>query len=207
MSVTPPVLRFISGNDGQKTGAAAQPRKQPLISLYLHPQLQHQLIFQHAESYQRHALTEQETHSADVDPADIGADGFRANCFCVRTRLAEQQRSVPAAAVFILHHQVCNAHDPPIVLLSQLNIAHALPCMIQQSPNARLGQAGLPRLFHIVSLGVDQIGNVLTIGVVTEHFDACSTLMRMILALQGFDDPGMLRFASEEYPGWGDEDF
>ena len=70
-----------------------------------------------------------------------------------------------------------------------------------------LGRAGLPRLFHIVSLGVDQIGNALVIGVVAERFDAGSALMRGILALQGFGDPGMLRFAPAAYPGWGDEDF
>ena len=72
--------------------------------------------------------------------------------------------------------------------------------------DVRLAKAGDARVFYIVSIGTDQIGNAVEIGVATEHFDEGARLMRQSLAFAGFSDPGMVRFVPAEYPHWLDEE-
>ncbi len=60
-----------------------------------------------------------------------------------------------------------------------------------------------PSYFHIVSVSVSEIANVVEIGVLPGGFDAGVQRIREALAEAGYSDPCMLRFVPENYPSWG----
>ena len=56
--------------------------------------------------------------------------------------------------------------------------------------------------YHIVSVSVSQIANVVQIGVLPDGFDEGVQRIREALADAGYSDPCMLRFVPANYPSW-----
>ena len=56
--------------------------------------------------------------------------------------------------------------------------------------------------YHIVSVSVSQIANVVQIGVLPDGFDEGVQRIREALAEAGYSDPCMLRFVPANYPSW-----
>lgn len=56
--------------------------------------------------------------------------------------------------------------------------------------------------YHIVSVSVSQIANVVQIGVLPDGFDEGVQRIREALADAGYSDPCMLRFIPANYPSW-----
>ena len=56
--------------------------------------------------------------------------------------------------------------------------------------------------YHIVSVSVRQIANVVEIGVLPDGFDEGVQRIREALADAGYSDPCMLRFVTANYPSW-----
>ncbi|MBQ9741625.1 MAG: hypothetical protein IJV91_11905, partial [Kiritimatiellae bacterium] len=59
-----------------------------------------------------------------------------------------------------------------------------------------------PYYFHIVSVSVSEIANVVEIGVLPEEYDEGIQRIREVLAEAGYSDPCMLRFVPANYPSW-----
>ena len=59
-----------------------------------------------------------------------------------------------------------------------------------------------PSYFHIVSVSVSEIANVVEIGVLPEEYDEGIQRIREVLAEAGYSDPCMLRFVPANYPSW-----
>ena len=71
-------------------------------------------------------------------------------------------------------------------------------------PDAERMRAGEPSWYHIVSVGVDEVGNAVEIGVTPDGFDEGVSRIREALSGAGYDDARMISFIPENYPAWED---
>ena len=65
-------------------------------------------------------------------------------------------------------------------------------------------RAGETSYYHIVSVGVDEIGNAVEIGVLPDGFNEGVSRIREALSGAGYDDPCMVSFTPANYPSWED---
>lgn len=68
--------------------------------------------------------------------------------------------------------------------------------------DARRARDGEGHWYHIVSVGIDDIADAVTIGVTSADWDEGVERIRAALAEAGYTDPGMVRFVKAEYPTW-----
>ena len=80
-------------------------------------------------------------------------------------------------------------------------LAKAVSDRILTSDSERKAR-GETSYYHIVSVSVSQIANVVEIGVLPDGFDEGVQRIREALSDAGYSDPCMLRFVPANYPSW-----